>query len=213
MAATANPSAPGSSAATAAGTSLVKIARSPEEICALFPLSDDARALLTPQISAAEYVDSLCRSELHIDAVRFLAHALPRREAVWWACLAARAALDPGVAVQQAAVEAAEAWVYHPDEEHRRAAVMAAAPVANDSPARWAATAAAWTGGSLAPPDAPVVPPGETLTAQAVAGAVLLAAVRSAPERAPERYRQAIAQAIDIARGGAGRAAATASAG
>ena len=77
----------------------------------------------------------------------------------------------------------------------------------NESPARWAATAAAWSGGSLAPPEAPVVPPGETLTAQAVAGAVLLAAVRREPERAPERHRRAVAQAVDIARGGTGRQA------
>jgi hypothetical protein len=83
---------------------------------------------------------------------------------------------------------------------------VAAAPAAgNDSPAHWAAMAASWSGGSLAPPEAPVVPPGETLTAQAVDGAVLLAAVKPEPERAPERYRNAVVQAIDIARGGTGR--------
>jgi Family of unknown function (DUF6931) len=124
---------------------------------------------------------------------------------VWWACLAARAVLIPGAATPEAAIEAAEAWVYHPDEDHRRVAMAAVSAVANDSPARWAATAAAWTGGSLAPPESPAVPPGETLTAQAAAGAVLLSAVQSEPERAPERHRRAIAQGLDIARGGSGR--------
>ena len=186
---------------------LVKIEREPAEICALFPLSDEGRALLEPRTPAGEYIDRLCGAELYIDAVRFLAHALPAREAVWWACLTARDGLDPALPAQQAAVEAAEAWVYHPDEEHRRVAMTAASGPANDSPARWAAMAAAWSGGSLAPPDAPVVPPGETLTPQAAAGAVLLAAVKSEPQRAAERYRASIVQAVDIARGGTGRSA------
>src|SRR5262249_8721736 len=125
---------------------------------------------------------------------------------VWWACLAARAGADAASVEEAHALEAAEAWVYHPDEDHRRTAMVAAKAVSNnDSPARWAATGAAWSGGSLAPPQAPVVPPGETLTPQAVAGAVLLAAVRREPERATERHRRAIAQAVDIARGGTGR--------
>jgi hypothetical protein len=191
-------------AAVAGGPPLVKISRSTAEICALLPVSPEANAALEPDISPAAFIDRLCGAELYVDAIRFLAHALPPREAVWWACLAARGALEPA-ADQQAAVEAAEAWVYHPDEEHRRAAATAAAGLANDIPARWAATAAAWSGGSLAPPEVPVVPPGPTLTAQAAGGAVLLAAVKTEPERAAERHRSAIAQALDIARGGTGR--------
>jgi hypothetical protein len=186
---------------------LPKINRPTGEICALFPLSDAARTLLDPGIMPGEYIDRLCHAALHVDAIRFLAHALPLRESVWWACLAARAALLPGDAAAQAAIEAAEAWVYHPDEDHRRVAMAAAEAVANNSPARWAATAAAWTGGSLAPPEAPVVPPGATLTAQAAAGAVLLAAVQSEPERAQDRHRIAVLQALDIAQGGSGRVA------
>jgi hypothetical protein len=193
------------SAAEPAGAPLVKISQSTQEICALFPLSEAAAVVLDPALTPASFVERLCEAELHIDAIRFLAHALPPREAVWWACLATRDALEDNDEPQQAALEAAEAWVYHPDEDHRRTAVTAASTAGNDAPARWAAQAAAWSGGSLAPPEAPVVPPGPTLTAQAVSGAVLLAAVKSTPELAPERHRNAIAQAIDIARGGSGR--------
>jgi hypothetical protein len=189
----------------AAGAPLVKITGSVDMISALFPLSQEGLALRRPGLTPPDFVDLLCGAELWIDAIRFLAHALPRREAVWWACTAARSGLDPNAAAQRQAVETTEAWVYHPDEERRRAAVAAAPAAGNDSPAHWAAMAASWSGGSLAPPEAPVVPPGETLTAQAVAGAVLLAAVKPEPERAPERYRNAVVQAIDIARGGTGR--------
>jgi hypothetical protein len=187
------------------GSPLIKITRPATEICGLFPLSPEARGLLAEGQSPAEFLDRVCAAEYRIDAIRFLAHALPAREVTWWACLAARDGLAEGPSARLRALEAAEAWVYHPDEEHRRAAMSAAAIVENDSPAHWAALAAAWSGGSLAPPEAPVVPPGETLPAQAAVGAVLLAAIKNEPERAAEHHRRSIAQAIDIARGGSGR--------
>jgi len=191
-------------------TALTKITKPTAEICTLFPLSPEGRAQFDPDpaLPPAAFLDRLCNEGLAIDAIRFMAHGLPSREAVSWACLAARAVVDTASAEETHAVEAAEAWVYRPDEDHRRTAMIAAEAVGNnESPARWAATAAAWSGGSLAPPEAPVVPPGGTLTAQAVVGAVLLAAVRREPERAAERHRRAIAQAVDIARGGTGRQA------
>lgn len=189
----------------ASGPPLTKITRAITEICALFPLSPEARSLLVEAQSPAEFLERLCAAQHHIDAIRFLAHGLPAREAAWWACLAARAVIPDGPPAHLKAVEAAEAWVYHPDEEHRRVAMEAAGAVDNDAPAHWAALAAAWSGGSLAPLGAPVVPPGETLPAQAAVGAVLLAAVKNGPDRAAEHHRRSIAQAIDIARGGTGR--------
>jgi hypothetical protein len=191
----------------ASGPPLIKITRPVTEICGLFPLSQEARGLLVDGQSPADFLDRVCAAEYHIDAIRFLAHALPVREAAWWACLVARGVIADAPPAHLKALEAAEAWVYHPDEEHRRAAMSAAAAVENDAPARWAALSAAWSGGSLAPPEAPVVPPGETLPAQAAVGTVLLAAVKNEPERAGEHHRHAIAQAIDIARGGTGRSA------
>jgi hypothetical protein len=52
--------------------------------------------------------------------------------------------------------------------------------------------------GSLAPPDAPVVPPGEFLAAKAVSGAVIFAAVSKEPEKAPEKFKAYIAQGVDV---------------
>lgn len=193
------------SGSLANGPPLVKITRLASEICGLCPLSQEAQTLIAEGQSPPDFLDRVCAAGYHVDAIRFLAHALPAREVAWWACLAARSVTGDGPTAHLKALDAAEAWVYHPDEEHRRAAMAAAEAVENDAPARWAALAAAWSGGSLAPPGSPVVPPGETLPAQAAAGAVLLAAVRNEPERAAERHRHFIAQAIDIARGGTGR--------
>jgi len=192
-----------------AAARLRKIVRPTGEICALVALSEPAQALLTPEIAPGDFIELLCAGGLWADAVRFLAHALPKREAVWWACLAVRGALPADAPPAQAkSVEAAEAWVYQPTEEHRRAAMAAGDAAGADCPARWAAIAAFWSGGSVTAAGAPPVPPGETLTAMAVAGAVQIAAVQREPARAEEKYRRFIAQGLDIAQGGNGRLAA-----
>jgi hypothetical protein len=196
----ANPSTP------ATPSRLSKITGSTPEICSHFALSDEGRTILQPDLPAEAFVDRLCAAGLWIDAVRFLAHALPKREAVWWGCLAARATLgETPHDAARGAVDAAEAWVYRPNEDNRRAAMAAATAAGNDSPAGWAARGAFWSGGSLAPPEGPVVPPAETLTGAAVAGAVCLAAVQREPEHAPDKYRLFVAQGLDIAGGGTGR--------
>ena len=61
-----------------------------------------------------------------------------------------------------------------------------------------AGLAAFFSGASLAPADAPPVPPGEYLAAKAVAGAVILSAVSEDPEKAGERFRAFIEQGLDV---------------
>jgi hypothetical protein len=79
---------------------------------------------------------------------------------------------------------------------------MAAAEAAGlDTPAGCAAVAAFWSGGSLGPPNVPVIPPGESLTAKGVAGAVMLAAVLTEPEKTPEKYRRFLAHGVEVAKG------------
>jgi hypothetical protein len=146
---------------------------------------------------------------LHTEAVRLAAHALPKREAVWWACMCAGAVAPPppGLAPSDAAArQAAEAWVRKPaDDGLRRAAWDAAQATDFRSPEAWAAVGAFWSGGSMSPAGQPTVPPGDHLTGVAVSGAVLLAAVRHRPERSAARMQRFLAAARDIAAGGAGR--------
>lgn len=66
-----------------------------------------------------------------IDMLRLLAVALPARERVWWSCLAARDLLGQGMAESPAIVDAAEAWVFKPEDRRLiavRRAVDAAGP-------------------------------------------------------------------------------------
>ena len=156
---------------------------------------------------ASEALDRLETAGRENDAVRLAAHALPKREAVWWACMCARAVIVadlPGA--DAASLEAAESWVRRAtDDAARRAAWSAAQLTEFRSPEAWAAVGAFWSGGSMAPEGQPVVPPGDHLTGVAVSGAVVLAAVRGRPERASERMTRFLASAREIAGGGAGR--------
>lgn len=158
--------------------------------------------------TAAEGVERLAAGGFRNEAVRLTAHALPKREAVWWACMCAGAVPDPdGLPPADAAARvAAEAWVRKPaDDSLRRAAWDAAQKTGFKSPEAWAAVGAFWSGGSMAPEGLPIVPPAEHLTGVAVSGAVVMASVRGRPERAEARLGRFLLAAKDIAAGGAGR--------
>lgn len=185
---------------------LVKIsAKSANIVCQQIELEDEARQLLNPEYSPAQYLQVLIEQKQYPDAIRFLAMALPRREAVWWACVSSRASVSEKTKPQMlAALTAAETWVYQPTEENRRSAMFLAEAAEFAGPASWASVAAFWSGGSIAPPDAPVVPPPEDLTAKAVAGSVMLAVAEMDQSKVEENYKKLLAQGIDIARGGKG---------
>jgi hypothetical protein len=169
-------------------------------------LDAEGSAIIAGKPDAASAVSALADAGRLPEAVRLAAHALPKREAVWWACMCARAVPDPSVADPDLkALAAAEAWVRRPDEANRRAAMAAAESTKMQSPEAWAAVGAFWSGGSMSPEGQPAVPPAEHLTGVAIAGAVVLAAVRRSPERADARFGLFLTSARDIAGGGGGR--------
>lgn len=175
-------------------------------ICGDIELDEAGQGLLSPKMAPAVFLRILVDGALYTDAVKFLARALPKREATWWACLCARSVLGENPAPEVVrALELAEQWVDEPTEEHRRLTWPAAEAAQFNHPACWAAMAAFWSGGSMAPPDAPAMPPAENLTGKVVAGAVMMAAVQTEPEKSETNYRRFLEQGIDIACGGTGR--------
>ncbi len=188
-------------------TALPKLAAPLAPLLARLQLPPEAAKLLDGAKTAAEGVERLAAKGLNSEAVHLTAHALPKREAVWWACMCAQAVPDKAMpAVDTAARTAAEAWVRQPaDDGLRRAAWDAAQATAFQSPEALAAAAAFFSGSSLSPAGQPEVPPADELTGRAVGGAVLLASVRGKPERATARLGRFLAAARDIAAGGAGR--------
>src|ERR1035437_8874720 len=162
-------------------------------------LGEEAMALLRPDLHPLDFVALLMEKALFPDAVRFVAHARPKREAVWWGWVCARRAAGENPPPKiKAALDATERWIAQPNEDNRRLAMAAAEKAELGTAAGCAGLAAFFSGGSLAPPDAPPVPPGEFLAAKAVAGAVIFAAVAKEPERAPERFKSFVAQGVEV---------------
>ena len=171
-------------------------------VCERARPGDAARGLLVENMTARAYISVLSDKGLNADAVKVLAHALPKRAAVWWACLCAAERLGPAPAdVAVAALEAARAWVVDPTDTLRRAALPAAQAAGMGTPAGCAAAAAYFSGGSLAPPDLPAVTPPEHLTGRMVANSLVLAAVINEPEKAAEKYAAFLRTGLDVADG------------
>ncbi|MGL4554865.1 MAG: DUF6931 family protein [Gemmataceae bacterium] len=165
-------------------------------------LEPDERAGLRPDANAAQAADALAAAGHAGAALKVLAWALPRREAVWWAveCVAAHADAD-AAPEEAAALAAARQWAAAPSEDRRRAAEAAAADVNYATPAGQAAIAACWSGGSLAPPKLAVVPPPEHLLPRACANAALLAVTEGDPATAAARLARCVALAAEVASG------------
>jgi hypothetical protein len=152
-------------------------------------LSDEAKAMLVDDMPIEQFIDLLASREQFLDALRVVAHSLAKRSAVQWTCACVREAAGEDLSkLDEAAVKAAEDWAAELGEERRRKAQSAAEATEHKTAAGWAAMAAFFSSGSLAPAPAPVVPPEPHLTAHAAAGAAMLAAVARQPEKATQRY-------------------------
>jgi len=138
------------------------------EVCANFDLDEGAKRLLRDGMSPQEFVDVLIQKESYVDAIEFLAHALPVREGIWWGGLCMQHALGENLsAADKVAAAAALWWLIEPGETNRLAAAAPAESADPLSPAGALALAASQT--ANAPPFA---------SARAIARAVKLASLR-----------------------------------
>jgi hypothetical protein len=169
-----------------------------------FDLQEEAKAHLSGGPMPHEFVDRLVRARLYADAMRFLAYGLPKREAVWWACLCVRSVpICCSDEIAAEAIQAAEAWVKNPSEENREAALTAGGKHNFEmpgAPAAWTAMAAGWSAGAATGDDETVEVPAEHLTAHAASGAIILAA-GAEPDRAEEVSRKFLETGVQIAQG------------
>jgi len=170
------------------------------DVCSHFALGDTARRLLTPELTADKYLALLIQHKQYIDAVRVLAYALPIKDAITWGNSCARQSAEPNPAEKlAAALDAVDRWIAEPSDDNRRAALKAAEQADFSTPAGSSALAVFLSGGSLAPPDAPVVPPEKYQAANAVVGVVLLSAIAKEPEKAEATYQAFLGQGQKIA--------------
>ena len=135
------------------------------------------------------------------DMLYLMAVVLPGREAVWWACLAARDMVPEGQTTPSLA--AAEAWVFKPDADNRATAQRAMEAAGPDDETVYCAMAAVYADGRMgtgALADQPAPP-------AAVPAAVLtmnLKALDWVGQGTVDHGWTLLARALDIARGGNG---------
>ncbi len=172
------------------------------EVCSHFELPDEAQALLREGLATGLFLELLVSKQEYLAAIDVLAHALPKREAVWWGCLCTRHAAGPDLpAADRAALKAATQWVLDPSEENRRAAEAPGEATEYETPAGCLALAAFGSGGSLTPPNLPPVPPDPSLTGKVVSGSVKLAAATGDPLELPARSHQFVELGMKLAKG------------
>ena len=165
-------------------------------------LDEEAEALLRETYTPRQYVEVLVENDQFRDAIRFLAHAMPKREAVWWAHQAVTKTMqDRLTEADQQALDVALEWIKTPDEDHRQPAMAAAERTNCETAAGLTAMAAFFSGGSLAPPDYEPVPPGELLTAQTVGNSVILAGIGETSSETDKNYPALVELGLSVANG------------
>ena len=169
---------------------------------------EESEAHLVPDTAPQISIERLTEAGCYLDAIKLLAHGLPKRESVWWSCLAARAVQTPDTDEDNInALIAAEAWAKSPSEENRLRCRELGEKTKHKTAASWAATAASWSTGSMSPEGEPVIQVPEYLFAHAVSGAVSIAATEADGDDLEGQYKIFLNQGINLACGGNGQAA------
>jgi hypothetical protein len=158
--------------------SLIKITSPASEVAGKYNPHPEAKALLQPTHTPTQYAEALQKGSFSQDHIHFLAHGLPERESVGWACKSSAKVADKLEPADKSALQAAQAWTKNPTPANQSAAAAAAAKTNFQGPGAWAAQGAAWA----KTPGVPAKPTAPNLTGHAVAGSVMLAAAISVPK-------------------------------
>lgn len=171
------------------------------ELCARYELAPETTARALPEHDGPAFVAALLEAEDFAGAVSFIAHVLPRREAIWWAWTCARRTTPAEMRSPELerALQATERWISEPSDANRPTLEMAK-QAGLDTAGGCATLAAFFSGGSIAPAGAPVVEAPEFVAAKVVAGSIMLAAASPPLEQAPQRFRHMIAQGLQVGR-------------
>lgn len=132
-----------------------------------------------PAVPSSSMLEQLLAEKRWPDAVAFVAHLLPRREAVWWAARCVRLEPKSYDAQEVHMIAAAESWVEDPTEVRRLHALTLGQAADATRPAGWVARAAGWAGGVLAETADNRVMCAPHMSPAAARGAILMASSSS----------------------------------
>lgn len=162
------------------------------ELAGMAAIGDEPGALAKPDMQADAFVGALARAGHFMEALRALAFALPGPAVISWAHECVRRFAAPVTDAEKAAYEAVDRWLKESSDQNRREAMEAAQAAGIGTPSGCLGAAVFFSGGSVAPIQAPDVPPVAGASAKVAVGAVALAVVSREPEKAPNKYRAAI---------------------
>lgn len=172
-------------------------------------LSNAAQKLETPTglpatATAEEVMRALDAASADRDMLVLMSVALPARQRVWWACLAARDLLGESRSGDSEVLAAAEAWVFRPDDDTYGAAYEALLRAEPTDPAADCARAVLYSGGKLGPGELADMdaPPG---AAEAAALTMVIDAISANIDNPGAYVALVIDRAIDLAKGGSGK--------
>ncbi|MEL6107347.1 MAG: FHA domain-containing protein [Planctomycetota bacterium] len=169
------------------------------QLCQKIELDEEGMELLKPEHTVDSFVQTLVAEERFIDAVRLLAYAMPKSQAVRWA--------HDGIttighkvrtAEDQSAMQATGRWIEESVEAHRWEALQSAEKLEFSTAPACAAAAAGWSGGSMVGPDLDPIEPDSLLTARMASLAIQIAALEVDDDGVDERYKQVIAMGQTI---------------
>lgn len=158
---------------------------------------------LPPSASVADLVAELARRNEAVALLRLLAVALPPREAVWWACLAAEEIVR-AEGQETRTLKTAKAWVQRPDHDAYHAVTAAMETAEIDDETVLCATAAHWAAGSIDLKEGEVDPTPPAGVGGAVA-AQIAQALRASDLPFAQGLDYMIRRGLDIAAGGTGQ--------
>jgi len=173
------------------------------EIRKAYRLRSAGLVLLSSDHTPLQFLDRLVvKPDTHLDAIDFLARALPRREAVWWGALCVWLTSEGKLAMPELELmKAAARWVLEPGESGRVLVQDALANVELASPLGYLGNAVTQTGPFVPYPGGAPIDPLPTACADSVAGGLHLAAVSGDATKVMARYQDYTALGIGVGRG------------
>lgn len=169
-------------------------------------LSSGSAEYLNSESSPEALIMKLSEASRWPDAIRVMASALPRREAVWWACVCSRQWENlSGDETDKMALEAAEKWVFKPSDEGRSKSFRLAQLSTSASTGTLTALAVACSESKLTVFEDQEINMDSSTFPQIIAAAVLIAANEKTGEQIDDQFRVFIRIGENIAKGGNGQ--------
>ena len=184
------------------GDRLIKVTATASEICGRFAIRGEAKSLLENGMGPWEFLETLAANKFYVDAIDFLAYALPSREGVWWGCLCFQHACgDKASTPDRAAIAAVVQWVLQSTDSARVAAKAQAEMAGPASVAGVLAMAVSQTAPPAAPDGGPQAPAALFAFSKSVANAVKLACMKGGRATIIPMQRSYVQLGIGVAAG------------